>query len=79
MSEKITVTRTEKLTSRHRLGVTRYHLSNGWWIDHDPRTRRNQGSPYSLWRPARSKGVDPKWIKSANSVKALLRAAAEES
>ena len=73
----VRVVRQEKLTSKHQLGITRHHLSNGWWIDDDPRTSRDRGSRFSLWRPGRSKATEAKWLRSANSVKALLKVADE--
>lgn len=71
--KKTTVVRVEKLTSKHQLGITRHHLSNGWWIDDDPRTSRDRGSRFSLWRPAKDKPTEAKFIRAANSKRALLK------
>lgn len=70
----LAVIKTEKLTSKHARGITRHHLSNGWWIDEDPRASRNVGHRFGLWRP-RSNPRSGKWVKSANSIKTLLKAA----
>jgi hypothetical protein len=74
MSAKISVVRVEPLRRGKRPGVTRYHLSNGWWIEH---ATRAGAYPWTLWSPGKAKPTDAKLRANAASKKKILQAAQE--